>query len=232
MGTQEMILYAVITLIAGTVMLLLFTVQDRGQRASVDATQYRAAKIGTLNLVQMIEHDFRNIGATMHYDENQARFVSNHWYETENGSGYVPNPMELSYAIPAPGLTVDEEGNHAFRFRAQVDRDEPPKVVRYEWGPTGESVTLNDGTERDLYRVARYVDGSLSGSSESMVTSMKVDLHAGAGSEIENAWDARRIDVEISAVSPLGQGELIEQTLFRSSYRPVAMTIGDQMEVD
>lgn len=219
MGTQQLILYTVVSLVVGVVLFLMFSVQQRGQEASMDATQYRAAKQGMLNLVEMVEQDFKNVGSYMYWDENASRFVA----ETSE----PPNET----AIRSDGVEREEVENgyhYTFEFHAQVDSTRPPAVVRYEWMPMDRVVTLENGTERELYRVERYVDGDLSGTSENMVTSMDVELRpdtTGAANTIFNPEDTRQIDVSITAVSPLGRGKFIEQSIFESAYRPRAMAI-------
>ena len=60
---QELIVHIAATMIAGVIILILAVVAWRGQHHSVSSEQYSAAKRGVLDLVQVFEEDFSNMGA-------------------------------------------------------------------------------------------------------------------------------------------------------------------------
>lgn len=220
MGTQQMILYTVATLIVAFVFFILFGVQRRSGEAAIDATRYRAAKQDMLNLVEAIEQDFKNIGSYMYWD----------------GTRYVAETLDPSDAIE-PGwydsTAVAGGYRYWFQFRAQTDSLEPPNTVRYEWEPIeDETVTLESGEERQLYKVERRVDGTLDGSSNT-ITEMDIELLPDTSDGVPtvfNLEDTRIIRVSLAGVSRLGKGDLVEETRFDAVYRPVPMIIKDNTD--
>lgn len=217
MGIQEFIYAAVAAVIAGFMMLAMYAVQLRGQQASIDAVQYRAAKLNLLAFVERLDRDFNNMGAHM-YQQGGA-------YEGE---------AEDPGTVIMPGWydsTAVQGGYRTwFQFRSQSDSTQMPGVIRYEWEPiAGESVTLNDGTQRQLYEVKRLLNGALTTSTR-LVTDFDITLRPGLGVPfLVNLEDARVFTVQLRGISPLGKGDTIEEVRFDVTYRPIGMTITDNL---
>ena len=199
--------YVVAVVLASFVALTLFAVQLRTQETSVDSTQYRAAKKSAVDVVRMIEHDFKNLG-------------SQHPASPTSGLHALPGGATFGIAS-APDTTGSPR---SFQFYAPSQRGQAPRVIRYEWETDG-SVTLSDGTTRDTYRFTRTVDGTVDGRSTGTLTQLSFNLLEGAGNAITNVGNTRQIFVELRAISPLGKGSTIEETRWTGTYRPLALTI-------
>lgn len=219
MGTQEMIYAAVASLIAGLVLLTMFYVQRRGQEASIDAVQYRAAKTTMLSLVEIVERDFQNMGAHMYWDgtnfvgvaEDPADVIENTWYD----SSAVPGGMQ-----------------YTFQFRSQTDSLQAPVLIRYEWEPIdGETITLEDGTVRQLYEVRRLDAAGDITYRDRMITEFDLDIQPDTviNPILINLDLARVFKIRVQGISPLGKSQTVEETRFDATYRPVAMTITDNL---
>lgn len=218
MGTQEMIYAAVASVIAGLILLTMFYVQRRGQEASVDAVQYRAAKMSMLSMVEIVERDFQNMGAHMYW--NGTNFVA----VTMDPADVIENTWYDSSAVPG-GM------QYTFQFLSQTDSLQPPGLIRYEWEPIdGESITLKDGTVRPLYEVRRYAGGALS-YNDRLITEFDLDILPDTVHTpiLTNLEEARIFKIRVQGISPLGKGETVEETRFDATYRPVAMTIKDNL---
>lgn len=219
MGQAEMIFAVLATVIAGILLYTAFIVQKGGQDSAIDAVQYRAAKNEQMAFAEMMQRDFGNIGSYM---------VKN---AGGGFTGAVVNPEDAIengwYTQTASSIPGEVEG--FFQFQSQTDSMAAPSQVRYQWAPVdGETVTLNDGTTEQLYLVERIIGGNVAGQTDS-VTEFKVDLYTDSSSVpiLINLDRARVVSVRMKAVSPLRKGAFIEETIFESKYRPVAMTITD-----
>ncbi len=196
---QSWIGYLTAVVIAGFVLLLLFTVQEEGQRASLDALQYRQAKKGTLELTRMLELDFKNIGAGTR----------------------APNASIVTFdTLASPRV---------FAFWAQEDSTHildpvnwDSNLVRYEW-QTLEYVELERGTV-PVYDVTRLVDGAVTGSSTDIVTKLEIHLLDADSTTAATLADTRQIVVSVRGVSPLGVGDYLEETLWNTVFRPVNLS--------
>lgn len=198
--------YVAAVVIASFVALTLFAVQLRTQETSIDSTQYRAAKKSAVDVVRMIEHDFKNLGAQ----------------HPGSGAPLHTLPGGASFGIASVPDTTGSP--HTFQFYAIPQRGQPPRVIRYEWEADG-TVTLSDGTTRDTYRFTRTVDGTVDGQSTGTLTQLSFNLLEDAGNAITNVGNTRQIFVELRAVSPLGKGATIEETRWTGTFRPLALTI-------
>ncbi len=181
-------------IIGGTVILLILASQLKGQKASIESTQYYATKAGLFSLVESIERDFSNIGS----------------------------------GVPHGGVlidTLDTTGTvKAFQFRARVAQADPaPHIFRYEWTEDG-SANLSTGAV-PLYRVERKVDGAVTGQSNGMITSMRIDLLTSDSLDVGATYGlTRQLNVQLTAVSPIGVGEGFEQSRWSKVFRPANLT--------
>lgn len=214
-----MIFAVLATVVAGVLLFTAYTVQKGGQDAAVDAMQYRAAKHEQMAFAQMMQRDFGNIGS----------------YMVKNSSGgFTGAVVDPEDAIENSGYSettssTPGEMQGFFQFLSQTDSIAAPATVRYEWAPIdGETVTLNNGTTEQLYLVQRIIGGNVAGQTDS-VTEFDIQLYTDSSNVpiLFNLDRARVIAVRMKAVSPLRKGEFIEETIFESKYRPVAMTITD-----
>jgi hypothetical protein len=186
--------------ITGFIILILGAVSFRSQSASIDSTQYFAQKRMLLDLVQMAERDFANIGS----------------------------------GATAPGTAVisfDTSGTvKHFSFRARPDSIavpnyilSAPSTIRYEWQEAG-TAALRTG-EVKTYTLRRLVDGNLDGRSSGYITSFDLDFFAPGGTSVPATADSMRaIRLDVTAVSPLGRGNKIEQSTWTKVFRPVNLT--------
>lgn len=216
MGQSEIIMSVVAAVIAGLVLLSMASVQLRGQEASIDSAQYRASKARMLDVAEIMQRDFGNMGA--------------HMYKLAGGGFEGRDTEPDTVVLSGEGVWDAPAGPTShLEFWTQQDSMAPPVRVRYEWRAiTGETVTLNDGTTRQLLRVQRFVDGDLTTESE-LITRFEVDVLTDSLVTIalHNLDRIRVVEVAVSAVSPLGKGDYIEETLFEANYRPLGMTIWD-----
>ena len=198
--------YVAAVVLASFVALTLFAVQLRTQETSVDSTQYRAAKKSAVDVVRMIEHDFKNLGSQ------------------HPGSGVPLHTLPGGAAFGIASIPDTTGSPRTFQFYSIPQRGQPPRVIRYEWETDG-TVTLRDGTTRDTYRFTRTVDGTVDGRSAGTLTQLSFNLLEDAGNAITNVSNTRQIFVELRAISPLGKGTTIEETRWTGTFRPPALTI-------
>jgi hypothetical protein len=132
--------------VAGVVLFIIASVNLRVQRGSVATTQYQAAKINQVDLVGLIDRDFRNIGAS------------------------YPN-----YTLaPEDAIIAYDSAGGYFSFWAQTEPGMPPDSVRYEWSPSG-TVKI-DTAYVTAYSLQRKVNGTLTGGSAGAVTRFDLDF--------------------------------------------------------
>lgn len=188
----------VASIFIGSILILIVAgLQLRTRNSSIDATQYGAAKTRLLDIVEMIEQDFSNIG-----------------------SG-VPTA-----AIATSIQSFDTlSSTRVFEFLGRTGVADPsPHVIRYEWAPTG-TATLNDGTSIPTYQITRRLDGAFSGESMSTITGVRIDLMDADSVAVGGLFaNTRLVSVDITAVSPIGVGDAIEQPRWRRIFRPVNLT--------
>src|SRR5690606_30388829 len=149
-----LILAAVASVIAGLVLFTMLAVQEKSQVAAVDAVQYRTAKSHMLSLVEIMERDFGNYGANL-------RRVGTDYI----GERLHPNVINGNFYFDS--TAVPDGKRYELDFLSQPDSLEPFGLIRYVWEPIAvEVVTLDNGTDRQLYRLERYFDGTLKFSNE------------------------------------------------------------------
>ena len=142
MGTQQMILLIAATVIAGIALFVLASIQDRSADAAVDAVQYASAKEDLHNVVDMMERDLRNMGASM-------------WFDAVGCDCWVGaslDPINVIEGTWYDSAAVAGGTWYRLKFYTQTDSLSPPDTVRYVWRPSplGGTVTLRNGTVRTL----------------------------------------------------------------------------------
>jgi len=185
--------------VAGIVIFIIASVNIRVQRSAISSVQFRAGKTETVDLMSLIDRDFRNIG-----------------------SNYPNYDLPIDSAI----VGLDTTGSpRYFEFRGQKEPGDPPQTIRYEWSPIG-TVVVRD-TVRTAYQVHRYVNGSLAAASSGSVTRFDIGLLSSDGTPVAAPADVRQILVRLSVVSGLGTSSTIEQTDWNTIIRPLALAKND-----
>ncbi len=197
-------------IIAGVVLLMVFTLKLRGNETSIDATVFRAARIGSLSIIEAIERDFTNIGS-------------------HNPDLDVPVPIDSIF------VNWDTLGVPAFLvFQARTDSlvTSQKTNVCYSWiEMPGKTVTLKSGP-KPLLELKRKVGvdnncngGVLAGMNTNMITRFEIHFLRADGLAITELYgadaDVQQIVVRMRAVSPLGPGDVIEETWWEKVFRPV-----------
>jgi hypothetical protein len=180
-----------------TVVMLLAVLQLRSQDAVIESTQFNAARTAAMLLTEVLEQDIANIGAG-----------------------------QLSKIGAVISLDTTETVK-SFRFRTLIDRNNAtPSDVEYRWRQDGEVTLRNKTVPR--YSVSRVVGTTEFPLSGNVVTSFRVHLLDHSLDTIKvNTLTAlsatRRIDVGLTLVSPLGTGELVEETRWERQIIPINM---------
>ncbi|MCH7639521.1 MAG: hypothetical protein IH855_08680 [Bacteroidetes bacterium] len=230
---QELIGHIAATMIAGVIILILAVVAWRGQHHSVSSEQYSAAKQGVLDLVQVFEEDFSNMGA----GRTNATLKS--------PTGYGAFFSASSFNVTAAPYSV--------RFYAWTDRTTAidPEVdytnnVEYRWDATGTTRIYDPVTNTYVtiptYTIERFVNGIANGSSIDSITDVSITLYNSSGTEITPTDitadplllnQVYAVQISIRAVSPLGGGQgyrdqndaalryEVEETRWSRMFRPV-----------
>ena len=230
---QELIGNIAATIIAGVILLILAVVAWSGQHHSVSSEQYSAAKQGVLDLVQVFEEDFSNMGA------GRTNVT------LKNPAGYGAFFSASSFNVTAAPFSV--------RFYAWTDRSTSidPEVdytnnVEYRWDATGTTQIYDPPTNTYVtvhtYTIERFVNGTANGSSIDTITDVSISLYNSSGTELTPAAindDASllnqvyAVQISIRAVSPLGGGQgyrdendaalrhEVEETRWSRTFRPV-----------
>ena len=196
-------------MIAGVVLLIVLSLKIRGEQTSIDAAQFRAAKIGTLSIVEAIERDFTNIGSQR---------------------------PDLDLAPENSFVAWDTLGVPAYLvFWAQTDSLEGAKRVCYAWQEMPEKTVHLESGETPLIQVERKVDvgancsgGELAGMSTNMITHFEIHLLPDDSLTVTTITnlngpdaDVKRVLVRLRAVSPFGPGDAVEETRWEKMFRPV-----------
>lgn len=228
---QNLIGYTISVVIAGLILLMVLALQFRQREVAVDTVQYEAAKSGILSFVAVVEQDFRNMGSQQRALAKTASDVE----VIDAVTKIYPDPAAEDYTVSGNDTTWIVE------FWGSTRPEQPAQLIRYEYTKLdGETVRLmRNGVEQDVhvYDVVRLVDGVVTVRSSGEITDfsviprMKEECDTPDPERIPNKpWFTRKIDVEIKAISPLGQGEYIEETVFQSGYTPLGMT-RDEWEI-
>jgi limonene-1,2-epoxide hydrolase len=181
-------------IVSAIVILIIATTQLRSRDASIDATQYAAAKTRVMAIAEAIERDFSNLGSGV--DSVKYAII---------GFDTVSSPM-------------------FFEFVGQTVQGDPtPRTIRYQWQQSGYAQLANAVT-RPTYTIERRINGVVSGTSMDTITGFEVDLMtADSNAVVTNYADTRIVGVLLTAVSPVGVSKEIEQTRWRRVFRPVNM---------
>jgi hypothetical protein len=182
-------------IIACTIILLLAVMQLRGQQASIETVQYNVARTAAFNLTQVLEQDVTNIGA------GQVR-------------------------VSEANLVIDTTSTvRSFAFWTRPDRNSPdPRRVEYRWEENGSAYI--DGEQVPTYEMKRVVNGAEAPLTGNVVTALRITLRNENMEPIYNASPealarTRRIDLSLKLVSPLGKGDVIEETRWEREVLPV-----------
>lgn len=196
---SETIGYTLSAIVAGVVLLIIQSTAFRGQQAAVSTLQYNTVKQSTVDLVGMMERDFRNIGSNF------------------------PYPQLLSELSILAYDTVST--THSFAFMAQTRRGQPPDIVRYDWEPGNPMITGGDTYQ--TFTVKRYVNGTLSGSNTGAITSFSIELFTETGAPVMAAAETRQVHVEMTMISGLGSNGEIDQARWSETFHPMHLAKQD-----
>jgi hypothetical protein len=177
--------------------MMLAALNIRGQRSSIETVQYSAARTAAVTLTSVLEQDIMNIGA------GKLRLTSG-------------------------DIALDKVGNPPYvEFRTRPDRSvSSSALVRYTWEEDG-SVMIG-GNPVTTYKMTRTVNGQATPIAGNIITSFDIDVMRRFGDTWEVApaplhFHGRRIDVRLTLVSPLGRGDLVEETRWQREILPVNM---------
>lgn len=193
MGTQNWIAQMLALVVAGVVIFIIAAVTLRVQRGSIATTQYQAAKTNQIDLVGLMDRDFRNIGSSY--------------------PNYVLDPENAIIAF--------DSANGVFAFWAQTAPGSPPDSIRYEWTESG-TVRVDTGYVT-AYAVERKVNGVFSGGSAGAVTRFDLRLLNDDGTPTGVLADTRQLEVNLSIISSLGSSEFVETNDWQTVIRPTAL---------
>lgn len=201
---SESIGYVLSILIAGIVVFIIFASSIRGNEAAVETLQYSTAKQSVVDVVSMMNRDFRNIGSNYPY----------------------PNVLSELAVLQYDTASVP----HRFSFVAQTRRGMPPDTVTYRWGP-GSAVKIGDSTVSTI-ELKRFVDGLLSGSSSGAITSFSLELFNDQDQPVMASAETRRIDVELQGISSAGSNGEIKALRWTETFYPMHMSKQDGINLD
>jgi hypothetical protein len=156
--------------------------------------------------------------ATMYYTAKTSMLSMAEWIEQDFkniGSGHNP-PSTSIISLDTTGATKN------FTFWAQVEQDSSARTVRYEWLQDG-TADLDSATV-PVYTVRRMIDGTITGWSNDTVTNFRIKLLQADSTNVTALTQTRQVHVFVKAVSPLGVGDLIEETTWSKIFRPVNLT--------
>lgn len=191
-------------LIGGIAILILAQLAIDRQGAQVNATRYQAGLVHMNDLVEMIEHDFHNIG-----------------------SGISPaDSMIVAYKW-------DQSGKY-FEFRTASDTTGVIiKQIRYELAKTRDIPVKSDSVKTvQGYELRRYElkSGSytLTGKSMDTVTDLTISLYrAGGGTIGSDLNKAREVVIQMTALSPLGEDQLVRRNHWNARFYPTSLSLKD-----
>ena len=196
---SESIGYTLSAIVAGVVLLIIQSTSFRGQEAAISTLQYNVVKQSTVDLIGMMERDFRNIGSNYPYP-NLLSELSVLGYDTVSSTS-------------------------SFEIAAQTRRGQPPDVVRYEW-KAGNPVT-SGGYTHPTFTLERFVNGNLAGSNTSSITSLSIELSTETGAPVMAAAETRQIHVEMMMISALGMDGEIKQSRWSETFHPMHLAKKD-----
>ena len=185
-------------IIAGTVVLLLASIQMRGQDAAIETRQFESMKSAQHRLTAVIEQDFKNIG-----------------------SGYLLSGAGAQLAID----TTSEVRTFSFNARTDPANKEAQRVT-YRWEEVDE-VELRSGDMVPVIRLERQAGNSAPWTTLSHrsitdlgITLRNENLSVIQSNSAETLSRTKRIDVSLRMISPLGTGNTFEVITWNKRIRP------------
>jgi hypothetical protein len=194
------------SVVAGIASLVIFSaiaVKSRVDEVVVATIQTRAAKKSTLDTAAMLERDIRNVGSNFPAYELDPDSVMIYW-ETDSTVNF-------------------------FQWVGQAEPGQPPAIIRYQWQVVDSSVV--NGEMTPLYRVSRFINGTLYAHSPSTFTHVSLQPLNDTGEEAASADEMRQVKIELKGISSLGSPDMIRETRWNAVYRPQALALKDDDEV-
>lgn len=193
-------------LIAGVIFLMLIVLKFEGQEAQVDTTQYYANRTHMISLIETLQRDFQNLGSGVAPDE--AMILGYSWTESDK----------------------------SLEFRATLDTTlaAPVERIKYQLVPTPTADLLPACLDETVqcYEIHRFLyDGTtyhLDGKSVNTITAFTIELLTANGNVVgidPNA--AREIFVQVAALSPMGEDQIIGQTRWQTRFHPLNLHMRD-----
>ena len=185
--------------IASMLTLMLFQTQQSIQDTQMEATQYYAGRTHVVAMIDMLEHDFRNMGAGVD----------------------VTEPMILDYKWDAV--------NRHIEFLAKVDTSITATVdsLKYILAPSKTAeITLDDSLQTvQLYELQRHIfNGStytIDGVSMDTILDMEIELTKEGGIPLgPDLNETREISIKVTALSPLGVGKIVQRFRWQTTFKP------------
>ena len=180
--------------VAAVVILIIAAVNLRVQTGAIATVQYQAGKTNQIDLIGLIDRDFRNIG---------SRYPN-----------YVLDPATaiVSFTDATPG---------SITFWGQTVANAPPDSITYAWTKTG--TVLIDSAYVDAYTITRTVNGEPRGESAGSVTEFDIDLLDSDGNAAGVLSDTRQIRIDLKLTSSLGSSDFVETNDWQTVIRPTAL---------
>ena len=187
--------YALSAVVAGVIVLIIATLTFRGTEATVATIEFSSVKKSTIDLVAVMDRDFRNLGSNF------------------------PYPQMLSDLAVLNYDTVST--TKRFDFLAQTERGAPPDTISYRW--TEGAPVESDGYSYPTVTVERYVNDQLTGGNSGVVTSFSIEPKTSTGDPVMVGNETRQIVVQLKMISSLGSHGEIRETRWSETYHSMHM---------
>jgi len=191
--------YTLSAIVVGAIALIISSLTFRGQEATVATIQYSSAKQSTMDLIAVMDRDFRNMGSNFPY----------------------PNILSDGSVINYDTVSTP----HRFDFTAQTTPGALPDTISYRW-QAGSPFT-SDGITYSTVTVQRYVNSVLTGGNSGVITSLSIELYTGTGDPVMDGADTRQIQVEMRMISSLGANGDIKESRWSETFHPMHMAKQD-----
>jgi len=191
--------YSLSAVVLGVIALIVSTLTLRGEEATVATVQYSSVKQSTMDLVGVMDRDFRNMGSNFPYPDilSEGAVIN---YDTTS----TPN---------------------RFDFTGQTQPDALPDTISYRW--QAGSPATSDGITYPTVTLKRYVNDVLTGQNSGVITSLKIELYDGEGAPVMDGADTRQIQVEMKMISSLGANGDIKESRWSETFHPMHMAKQD-----
>lgn len=192
--------------IAGMLVLLIFAAQRSNQDAQVESAQYYAGRTNMVALTDMLAHDFRNLGA-----------------------GVDPAaPMILDYKWDTSGRYIEFVSMVDTTTTATADSLKyvlvPSKTVKAVLDDSLQTIQCYE-LQRLLYNGTAY---TISGVSMDTIIEFEIALSKAGGAPLStDINDAREVHIQMSALSPLGVGKVIQRFRWQTKLQPFNLGLKD-----